>query len=113
MEREHEVESIRGAAITLIHQRADEERRISRLKEAAVVAEREKEELRQRRRADAMRRRLAKEKVACLQLMRQMLPLSLSRALEELSKDSWTTPTADQVRKVTTMQLVTSFGLLY
>lgn len=68
------------------------------LKEAAVEAEREKEELRRRRREEATRRRVAKEKVACLQLVRQVLPLSLDRAFEELSAKSWVAPSIHQVR---------------
>lgn len=82
----------------LTRQRADEAQQVLELKQAAVEAEREKEELRRRRREEATRRRVAKEKVACLQLVRQVLPLSLDRAFEELSAKSWVTPTIHQVR---------------
>lgn len=100
VEREHELECIRQAAATLNRQRADEAQRVLDLKQAVVLAEREKEELRRRRREEAAERRVAKEKVACLQLMRQVLPLSLERALEELIKKSWVTPTDHQVMMI-------------
>lgn len=91
------MECIREAATALTRQRAEEAQQVLELKEAAVEAEREKEELRRRRREEATRRRVAKEKVACLQLVRQVLPLSLDRAFEELSAKSWVTPSAHQV----------------
>lgn len=98
VEREYELECIREAAATLTRQRQDEAQQVVELKQAAVKAEREKEELRRRRREEASRRRAAREKVACLQLVRQVLPLSLERALEELSAKSWVTPSVHQVR---------------
>lgn len=97
VEREHELECIREAATDLTRQRAQEAQQVLELEEAAVEAEREKEELRRRRREEATRRRVAKEKVACLQLVRQVLPLSLDRAFEELSAKSWVTPSIHQV----------------
>lgn len=97
VEREHELECIREAATALTRQRAEEAQQVLELKQAAVEAEREKEELRRWRREEATRRRVAKEKVACLQLVRQVLPLSLGRAFEELSAKSWVTPTTQQV----------------
>lgn len=78
--------------------RENEARRVSALKEVAVAAERAKEALRRRWLEEAAARRVAKEKVACLQLMRQVLPLSLAAALTELTEKSWTTPVAQQVR---------------
>eukprot|EP00752_Nemacystus_decipiens_P008145 g7284.t1 len=98
VEREHELECIRDAAAVLTRQRAEEARQVLELKQAAVEAEREKEELRRRRREEAARRRAAKEKVACLQLVRQVLPLSLDRAFEELSAKSWVTPSIHQIK---------------
>lgn len=62
-----------------------------------MEAEKKKEELRRRQREEANRRRLAKEKVACLQLVRQVLPLSLNRAFEQLSAKSWETQSVQQV----------------
>lgn len=53
---------------------------------------------RRRQRSEATERWVAKHKVACLQLVRQVLPLSMERAFEELSSKSWTTPTVHQVR---------------
>lgn len=97
VEREHELECIREVAATLNRQRAEEARQMLELKQAAVEAEREKEELRRRRREEAARRRGAREKVACLQLVRQVLPLSLDRALRQLSENSWVTPSIHQV----------------
>lgn len=97
VEREHELECIRGAAAELIRQREEEARQVLEMKQAAVEAEREKEELRRRRREEAARRRVAREKVACLQLVRQVLPLSLERALAQLSQKSWVTPSIHQV----------------
>lgn len=79
-------------------QREEEARRIDALKEAAVALERQKAELRRRQREKAAARRVAKEKVACVQLMRQLLPLSLDAAMADLTKNSWVTPTAHQVR---------------
>eukprot|EP00903_Cladosiphon_okamuranus_P012161 g11408.t1 len=98
VEREHELECIREAATVLTRQRAEEAQQVLELKRAAVEAEREKEELRRRRREEATRRRVAKEKVACLQLVGQVLPLSLERAFEELSAKSWATPTIQQIK---------------
>lgn len=46
MERENELECIREAATTLKREREEETRTIFDLKQAAVLAEREKEELR-------------------------------------------------------------------
>ncbi|CAM9580784.1 unnamed protein product [Hapterophycus canaliculatus] len=100
VEREYELERIREAATTLTRQRQEEAQQVSELKQAAVEAEREKEELRRRRRQEASRRRAAREKVACLQLVRQVLPLSLDRAFEELSAKSWVTPSVEQVKTV-------------
>ena len=97
VEREHELECIREEATALSRQRAEEAQQVLELKQAAVEAEREKADLRRRRREEATRRRAAKEKVACLQLVRQVLPLSLDRAFEELSARSWVTPTTHQV----------------
>ncbi|CAN0172984.1 unnamed protein product [Ectocarpus fasciculatus] len=100
VEREHELLCIREAATALVHQRAEEAQQVLELKEAAVEAEKKKEELRRRQREEANRRRLAKEKVACLQLVRQVLPLSLDRAFEQLSAKSWETQSVQQVKKV-------------
>lgn len=99
VEREYELECIREAATALTRQRQEEAQQVSELKEAAVKAEQEKEELRRRRREEASRRRAAREKVACLQLVRQVLPLSLDRAFEDLSAKSWVTPGVHQVRR--------------
>ncbi|CAN0197514.1 unnamed protein product [Scytosiphon promiscuus] len=100
VEREYELECIRGAATELTRQRQDEAQQVLELKQEAVKAEREKEELRRRRREEAARRRAAREKVACLQLVRQVLPLSLERAYEELSAKSWVTPSVHQVKAI-------------
>lgn len=106
MEREHELECIRQEALVLNRQREDEARRVATLKEAAVTAEREKEELRKRRREEATARRLVKEKVACVQLMRQLLPLSLGAAIADLTKRSWQTPTVHQVTETIVIQVL-------
>ncbi|CAB1109351.1 unnamed protein product [Ectocarpus sp. CCAP 1310/34] len=74
--------------------------KVLELKQAAVEAEKKKEELRRRQREEANHRRLAKEKVACLQLVRQVLPLSLDRAFEQLSAKSWQTQSVQQIKKV-------------
>ncbi|CAN0009863.1 unnamed protein product [Ectocarpus sp. 6 AP-2014] len=100
VEREHELLCIRDAATALVHQRAEEVQQVLELKQAAVEAEKKKEELRRRQREEANRRRLAKEKVACLQLVRQVLPLSLDRAFEQLSAKSWETQSVQQIKKV-------------
>ncbi|CAN0347752.1 unnamed protein product [Ectocarpus sp. 12 AP-2014] len=100
VEREHELLFIREAATALVHQRAEEAQQVLELKQAAVEAEKKKEELRRRQREEANRRRLAKEKVACLQLVRQVLPLSLDRAFEQLSVKSWETQSVQQIKKV-------------
>lgn len=97
VEREDELECIRQAALALTLQREEEARQVSELNQAAVEAEREKEELRRQKREEANRRRVVKEKVACSQLVRQVLPLSLGRAFDELSAKSWTTPSVQQV----------------
>lgn len=98
MEREHELECIQEAATTLNGEREEEAQRVSHLKEAAVLAERKMQDLRQQRREEAAERRVAREKVACLQLMRQLLPLSMERVFKDLSEASWTTPCVHQVR---------------
>lgn len=98
MEREHELECITRAATELNRERADEARRVSELEKAAVLAEREKQELRRRQREAAAQRRVAKKKLACLQLVRQVFPLSLELAFAELESKFWTTPTVHQAR---------------
>lgn len=97
VEREHELESIQQAADKLTHERAAEAKRVLELAEAAVLAEREKAELRRRRIEEAKERRVAKEKVACLQLVRQIFPFALEGACEELGRKSWTTQCVKQV----------------
>lgn len=94
--------------MALNRRREEEAQRVAALKEAAVAAEREKEELRKRQREEAAARRLVKEKVACVQLMKQLLPLSLEAAIADLAKRSWKTRTVHQVTATHSLPVIYS-----